>query len=75
MSIQKCLGVASAFLAISAAPAAEGMSFRFRPLLAGRASLTEAGFVETRAVGTANFAPIEAARKERGFFDILSAGT
>ena len=36
---------------------AGGPSFAFRPLLAGKASLTEDGFVVSRAVGTANFAP------------------
>ena len=36
---------------------ADGPAFAFRPLLAGRASLTESGFVETRALGTASFAP------------------
>ena len=49
--------VYSAFLALSAAEASEGVSFQFRPLLAGKASLTESGFVETRALGTASFAP------------------
>ena len=32
-------------------------AFSFRPLLAGRASLTESGFVVTRSLGTASFAP------------------
>ena len=36
---------------------ADGPAFAFRPLLAGRASLTESGFVETRTLGTASFAP------------------
>jgi len=36
---------------------ADGPAFAFRPLLAGRASLTESGFVETRALGLASFAP------------------
>ena len=36
---------------------ADGPAFAFHPLLAGRASLTESGFVETRTLGTASFAP------------------
>ena len=43
--------------AAPSASGADGPAFAFRPLLAGRASLTERGFVETRALGTANFAP------------------
>ena len=36
---------------------ADGPGLAFRPLLAGRASLAADGFVETRAIGIANFAP------------------
>ena len=39
------------------ASAAEGPSFQSKPLLAGRASLTEDGFVVARSLGTANFTP------------------
>ena len=51
--------LASGVCATGAQPAfcADGPAFAFRPLLAGRASLTESGFVETRALGTASFAP------------------
>jgi len=56
---------------------ADGPAFAFRPLLAGRASLMETGFVETRTLGTANFAselrmPVElvyrSASEESGMF-------
>ena len=47
----------AAALAVSSAAAGERLNFSHRPLLAGKASLTEAGFVETRALGTASFAP------------------
>ena len=57
MNILKCVHVASALLVLSAAEASEGVSFQFKPLLAGKASLTESGFVEIRALGTASFAP------------------
>ncbi len=36
---------------------ADGPDFRCRPQLAGRASLTEPGFVVQRRLGIANFAP------------------
>ena len=36
---------------------ADGPDFRYRPQLAGRASLTEPGFVVQRRLGIANFAP------------------
>ena len=41
MNILKCLSIVAVLSAISAVDAAEGVSFQFRPLLAGRASLTE----------------------------------
>ena len=42
---------------VASAFAAEGPTFLSKPLLAGRASLTEDGFVVGRSFGTANFTP------------------
>ena len=57
MNILRWFFAVLAFSAIFVAEASEGVSFLFKPLLAGRASLTESGFVEMRSLGTASFAP------------------
>lgn len=47
----------SAVALATATARADGPDFRHRPQLAGRASLTEPGFVVQRRLGIANFAP------------------
>ena len=49
--------LAIATFAMPAASAAGRPDFSYRPLLAGKASLTEGGFVEARSLGTVAFAP------------------
>ncbi len=53
------LAIAFAALAfhLPLAATADSPDFRFRPLLAGKASLAEPGFVVRRELGVANFAP------------------
>lgn len=49
------VAIASVMAFVSAA--AERVGFSYRPLLAGRASLTEAGYVERRSLGVARISP------------------
>ncbi|MGN0847461.1 MAG: hypothetical protein ACI4RA_08780 [Kiritimatiellia bacterium] len=54
----RVIGVLLSAVALTAGAArAEGPDFRFRPPLAGRASLAEPGFVLRRGLGVAAFAP------------------
>ncbi|MBR1920506.1 MAG: hypothetical protein IJ829_00725 [Kiritimatiellae bacterium] len=51
----RTLLAAVAVLACARASAGERVDFSFRPLLAGRASLTETGYVERRVLGVARW--------------------
>ena len=55
-ALRRALFAAVAALALVPARA-ESPDFRHRPLLAGKASLTEPGFVVRRELGVANFSP------------------
>lgn len=55
-ALRRALFAAVAALALVPARA-ESPDFRHRPLLAGKASLTEPGFVVRRELGVANLAP------------------
>ncbi len=56
-STKSIVFVLSLAVLVACAFAAEGPTFLSKPLLAGRASLTEDGFVVGRSFGTANFTP------------------
>ena len=56
-STKGIVSVLSLLVLVASALASESPSFLSKPLLAGRASLTEDGFVVSRSFGTANFTP------------------
>lgn len=57
MSMLRSAATAVAAIAICHASLAGGLTFKYSPLMAGRASLTEDGFRISRSLGTANFTP------------------
>ena len=57
MNCVKKIALAFAAMAGLATVAAERVDFTNRPLLAGRASLTETGYVESRSLGVARLSP------------------
>ena len=57
MNIKRTAVIALAAFAGLCSAAAERVDFTSRPLLAGRASLTEVGYVESRSLGVARLSP------------------
>ena len=57
MKTRVAVSVAIASVLAFASAAAERVDFSHRPLLAGRASLTETGYVESRSLGVARLSP------------------
>ena len=57
MNTKTAVAFAIAALAGLSSVAAERVDFTSRPLLAGRASLTEVGYVESRSLGVARLSP------------------